>query len=132
LNTKDLLMKVAAYAGWNTSSNTLGTCIPQGIVYWLVGETPSHLSFLASRYVEDAGYCSIVRKHVGETALVKLGYNYFSVEEQRGIVAEIVKEELIQYVNKFLPTIKDFVVVEDIYMPWRRMFEVGLKISYKK
>ena len=35
LNSQGLLMQVAGYAGWNTSSNTLGTAIAQGVHFWL-------------------------------------------------------------------------------------------------
>ncbi|MDF2698681.1 MAG: hypothetical protein K0Q49_237 [Haloplasmataceae bacterium] len=131
LEQKGLTMKVASYAGWNTSSNTLGTCIPQGIVYWMNGNTPSHKSFLAARYVEDAGYCSFVRKYVSDHYLDQFNFNYFYVKDQRGVISNIVKEELFKFLETYIPSIAKNVVINDIYMPWRRMFEVGLDITYK-
>ncbi len=131
LENKSLLMKVASYAGWNTSSNTLGTTIPHGILYWLRGSKPNLKSFLAARYIEDIGYCSIVRSKVQNEHLEKYNYNYFYVEDQRGIVSEIVKDELLNVIKTHFPSIQDKVTIKDIYMPWRRMFEVGLTVEYK-
>jgi|SRR5690554_1026642 len=131
LEKSGLLMEVAAYAGWNTSSNTIGTAIPHGISTWLNGKTTQLQSFLALRYIEDVGYCSIVRSDVGNNKLDEYNYNYFYVEEQRGIVSKIVKEALENFVKTYLPSIKNKVKITDIYMPWRRMFEVGLTVEYK-
>ena len=58
-------MKVDGYAGWNTSANTLGTAIAEGGDSYLNKVTEEHQRFL-ERYVEDAGYCSVVRKSVTE------------------------------------------------------------------
>lgn len=134
IEQKGLMMKLAGYAGWNTSSNTLGTCIPQGFVYLIYGNTSSHQSFLAHRYVEDAGYCAIVRKHVSNAILPNLerNYNYFFVEEQRGIVSQIVVKELHQFIDQYIPSLSGKVKFHDVYMPWRRMFEVGIDVTYQE
>lgn len=130
LEEKQLTMKVAAYAGWNTSANSLGTCIPQGIVNWMYGNTNSHKSFLALRYIEDLGYCAVVRKYIADNILHKYNYNYFYVEHQRGVVSEKVKEQLLEFTKDRIPSIYNNVEIVDIYMPWRRMYEVGLNINY--
>lgn len=130
IEAKGLLMKVAAYAGWNTSSNSLGTCIPQGIIYTLLGEGPNHKSFLALRYIEDVGYCALIRRKVAERDLTEHGMNYFDVKEERGMIASIVKQELIEFMKKFLPSLAPNVEMDDVYMPWRRMYEVGIQLRY--
>ncbi|MGI6781315.1 MAG: DUF4127 family protein [Acholeplasmataceae bacterium] len=131
LDQENLLMEVASYAGWNTSSNTIGTAIPHGIVSWLFPDNNMD-SFLASRYIEDVGYCSVVRQDVINNKLKDYGFNYFYVKDQRGIVSEIVKEELIKFINRELPSLKNKVLINDLYMPWRRMFEIGINITYKR
>jgi len=131
LKHKNLLFKLAGYAGWNTSSNSLGTCIAQGIIYRLFGKTSEHLDFLALRYVEDAGYCSAVRKHVTNEILPEYGYNYFAIDGQRGVIAEIVRTELDQFIKTNIETEDNRIEIIDLYMPWRRMFEVGLKVKYR-
>lgn len=130
LDKENLLMEVASYAGWNTSSNTLGTAIPHGIASWLF---PNHNfdSFLASRYVEDVGYCSVVRHDVIYNKLKDYGFDYFYVKDQRGVISTIVKDELMKFVNKELSNLKDKVIINDLYMPWRRMFEIGINVTYK-
>ncbi|WP_237690949.1 DUF4127 family protein [Paenibacillus caui] len=132
LRQKKLLFRLAGYAGWNTSSNTLGTCIAQGMIYHIYGETEQHLNFLSLRYTEDAGYCSYVRQYIKEHKLPMLGMDYFRVDGQRGKAAEAVKEELERFVETHINDETYRVVIEDVYMPWSRMFEVGLRTKLQK
>ena len=81
LNNNHLLMKVDGYAGWNTSANTLGTAIAEGVDSYLNKVTEEHQRFLAERYVEDAGYCSVVRKSVTEKLPESM--NYFDVGNEK-------------------------------------------------
>lgn len=130
LEDEDLLMNVASYAGWNTSSNSIGTAIPHGISYWLNGDSKRLKSFLASRYIEDCGYCSLVRGNVVSNDLPNLGYDYFNTGHERGKVSSIVKKKLNIFINEKLPSLDGKVIFKDVYMPWKRMFEVGLEIEY--
>ena len=130
MQQKDLLLKVASYAGWNTSSNTLGTCIPHAIMNYLYGNTKAHRDFLVSRYIEDFAYQTCVRAKVLGT-LESRGMNYFSVDGKRGVVAQEVKAVIEAFIEEYLKTIKDHYVINDCYMPWSRMFEVGIIASYK-
>ena len=130
LNRKGLLLKLAGYAGWNTSSNTIGTAIAQGVRYLYCGDDLNHKEFLILRYIEDVGYCAWVRKKVTDFRLPKLDMNYFDVKEKKGIVSDIVKEELILFTYNALDSIKGHIHIEDVYMPWKRMFEVGLNVKY--
>lgn len=127
---KGLIMKLAAYAGWNTSSNSLGTCIPHGFRYLIYGNDTVHKDFLVHRYIEDLGYCSVVRRYITENYLQDLGFNYFYVKEQRGIVSELAKSELEKFIKDYLPSLVGKVKFNDVYMPWRRMFEIGLDVQY--
>jgi hypothetical protein len=127
---KNLLFKLAGYAGWNTSSNTLGTCIPQGIVYNHYGMTQSHLDFLASRYVEDYGYMSYVRNIMNQR-LKNMGLNYFNVKEKHEQVAQMIRKDLVQFLSDQMPSVKDHIWITKVWMPWRRMFEVGVEVTYK-
>ncbi|WP_162140155.1 DUF4127 family protein [Haploplasma axanthum] len=129
LKQKNLLYKVSAYAGWNTSSNTLGTAIPQGIFSWLYPNRKEIIEFLALRYVEDIGYCSIVRSRIAKT-LVKPNH-YFLLDGKQGLVVQQIKKELEMFIkdNLVLKNIKP--EIKKIYSPWNRMFETGLEVKIK-
>lgn len=129
LRDKKLLFELAGYAGWNTSSNTLGTCIAQGMIYAVYGDTSQHRDFLSLRYVEDGGYCAFVRRDVTDRVLPEMGLGYFAVDGRRGRVAERVRAELNRFIETRLHDDEDEyeIVIDDCYMPWSRMFEVGLK-----
>ncbi|WP_162163991.1 DUF4127 family protein [Acholeplasma hippikon] len=126
LRQKGLLMKISAYAGWNTSSNTLGTCIPQGMFDFLFPNRKENLDFLGLRYVEDFGYCSVVRSKVSKT-LVEPN-NYFLIDGKHGLVVEQIKNELNAFIEKELNGEYIFTIT-DIYSPWNRMFETGLLVK---
>lgn len=131
LDRKGLLFKLAGYAGWNTSSNTIGTAVAQGVRYLYHGDDKGHRDFLVQRYLEDVGYCSFVRKNITDNVLPEMGMNYFDVKEQRGAVSELVKEELNQFAKEKLSSISEHIVLKDVYMPWRRMFEAGIEAEYR-
>jgi hypothetical protein len=126
-----LTLELAAYAGWNTSSNSLGTAIAQGFNFLYNGKTKSHLEFLIKRYVEDLGYCSYARQKVRDS-LGQYGMNYFDVKEERGIASENVEKELKYFIDNKLFDIKDKFILSDVSMPWKRMFEVSFKIKVKE
>lgn len=128
LRNKKLLFKLAGYAGWNTSSNTLGTCIAQGMISSIYGCNQKNKDFLALRFAEDAGYCSSVRKEVAENYAAKMGFNWFQVDGQRGEISNIVRKLLIEFNDENINYDGYKVQILDTYMPWRRMFEIGLEV----
>lgn len=132
LRQKGLLWKLAGYAGWNTSSNTLGTCIPMGMLFAIYGETPAHHDFLALRYLEDIGFMAQVRRDVTVESLPSLGLGPFALDGPRGKAAALVREGLQRFADEKLAPQNPSgapVTVADCWMPWNRMFEVGLLVN---
>jgi len=132
LDQSGLLDKLHGYAGWNTSANTMGTTIAEGVHALLEGVTERHRDFMALRYVEDMGYCGRVRGKVVDEHLPSYGLDYFDAREQRGLVSGIVKEELESFVCEHMPSIASRIDITDVWMPWARMFEVGLDVKWKQ
>lgn len=131
LNKNHLLLEVDGYAGWNTSANTIGTAIALGIDSYLFGTTKEHQMFLMQRYIEDVGYCSVVRQKV-TSKLKDYGYNYFYVKEQKGEIAALVEKELELFCKKELSSIADQIKSISVSMPWKRMFELALTLQLYK
>lgn len=130
LDQKDLLHKIASYASWNIPCNTVGTTVAFGVSHFHFGNTKEHKSFLMHRYLEDVAYCSHTRYFIRENVVLNYGYNIYFVGEQRGLIAEKVKAEIIKFINENLPTIKNNFIIHDCYMPWVRTYEVGLEVEY--
>lgn len=131
LNKKDMLLKLIAYAGWNTSANSMGTVIAQAVHYLYYGKCRAHYDFLVERYLEDVGYCSVIRGSTTVNELPSMGMSYFDVKEQRGVVARMVQDKLNRFKDEYLTAIAKDIEVTDVYMPWSRMFEVGISAKYK-
>ncbi|WP_208920677.1 DUF4127 family protein [Paenibacillus uliginis] len=129
LRQKGMLFDLAGYAGWNTSSNTLGTVIAQMMLFTRYGRTEGHLDFLALRYVEDCGYCASVRKLLSQGQVQEMGYSYFEIDGRRGQIASLVREKLEQFIHEHVDTENTRVKIIDVYMPWNRMFEVGVTVK---
>lgn len=127
MRQKGVLMKVSAYAGWNTSSNTLGTCIPQGMLDYLYPNRQENLNFLGLRYIEDMGYCSVIRKQVSEHLVMP--NHYFLLDGKRGNVVNQIKDGLDKFIKEQLHIEGFSFVIKDIYSPWNRMFEIGLEVE---
>ena len=132
LRDEGLLLKLHAYAGWNTSSNTLGTCICQAVLALIGKDEGGRISFLLHRYYEDMGYMGFVKGDVTEHFLPPLGLDYFHADGKCGKVAARVREGLIAYMGAEFPELSALVEDVHIEMPWRRMFEADVKLSVKK
>lgn len=129
LNKNGLLDKIAGYAGWNTSANTIGTAIAQGVDFYYYGNTKGHRNFLMSRYIEDAGYCSRVRLHVGK-GLAERGISYFDLKEHQSEIGLQVKQDMEQFIQDCMSSVASAIHLKRIWFPWNRMFEIGLEVEY--
>lgn len=130
LRQKGMLFDLAGYAAWNTSSNSLGTVISQAMIYLNYGATREHLDFLALRYAEDVCYCSVVRGELSNGPVQEMGFGKYLLDGSRGTVAALVKEKLQQELAARIDSPAGSVDITDCYMPWNRMFEVGLSVRY--
>lgn len=120
------ITELPSYAGWNTSSNTLGTAICQAIFVWLFGQSENSKLFVAERYAEDVAYCGYVRRYVSDNVLPQMGLNYFDAGAIDGAVAQRVWQEIDRYLSVHLPQVAAKYRVSSCRMPWKRMFEVDL------
>lgn len=132
LRDEGLLLKLHAYAGWNTSSNTMGTTVCMAVLYLFGRDEEGRKSFLLHRYYEDCGYMNYVRGYVTDNILPGMGLNYFRADGKDGKVAATVREELIKYMKENFPCLAECVEEVHIEQPWRRMFETEVKLKLKK
>lgn len=113
------LLDLWGYAGWNTSSNTLGTVICQGVLRFLYGDTKTHRGFTARRIIDDVVYSAVVRPEI------KAAY--------QGREADADREEMARAINvatqRMFPTIAEKYTVEECALPWDRLFEIGIRIK---
>ena len=131
INNEVGILELSAYAGWNTSSNTLGTVICQAVFVYLFGDSEDQKRFLAERVYEDVGYCGYVRAYVTNNLLADLGYDYFNAGETDGEVAKIVRRELNSFIEKYFTNLSHRFEIDVCRMPWKRMFEVDLSLKEK-
>ncbi len=132
INDEMDILELSAYAGWNTSSNTLGTVICQAVFVFLFGNSKDQKRFLAERIYEDVGYCGYVRAYVTNNLLEAMGFNYFNAGSTDGEVASIVRRELDSFINKYFPNISTRYEIDVCRMPWRRMFEVDVSLKERE
>ena len=72
----------------------------------------------------------VVKHFVNDVKEKALGQKVVSSLTASQMVVKIVKEELVLFAGEALDSIIEHISVEEVYMPWRRMFEVGLNVKY--
>ncbi|HHW58273.1 MAG TPA: DUF4127 family protein [Clostridia bacterium] len=128
-----LLKKLLSYGGWNTSSNTLGTVIAHSMIvsFYINRNTLTEEQkeksnmFLFLRYLEDWGYQYSVRTKVTQQ-LDKYEVSYYNLADKEEAISEVVKTELEKFKKENLG---EFNYNIEVYMPWNRMFEVGIRLK---
>ena len=118
---RGLAYKVAAYGGWNTSGNTLGFALGQGM------ESPYYegnavKDLLTVRYLDDWAYQANTRMDVYTNVIWPnhMPNSGFTPEQKR--IAEAAIKESITRVAE--PVLGNVVREYDFKLPWSRMFEV--------
>lgn len=126
INKQVSLFDIYAYAGWNTSSNAMGTCLAQGMIRILFGNNDSQKYFTAERVIEDICYCGAVRWDVWHGYAPEHGYSLENAGCPNGIVAKEIKRKLTSYLNENFKEIANNFRINKCQLPWSRLFEVDL------
>ena len=132
LKAKQMIFDIAAYGGWNTASNAIGGAIAQGMAYIHDGKTQQLMDFLMLRYVEDIVWDGYVRQSIKNEILPKYSeFNYYDVKEVNGEFSKIAKKEMLSFIEKNMPELANLIKINDVKMPWKRMYEIDIDITYK-
>lgn len=118
---RGLAYKVAAYGGWNTSGNTLGFALAQGMESpYYEGNAAKDL--LTARYLDDWAYQANTRMDVYKNVIwPKHMPNSGFTPEQQKIAEAAIKESITKVAE---PVLGSVVNEYDFKLPWSRMFEV--------
>lgn len=130
LKNEGLLFKIDSYAGWNTSSNSIGTAICQGFMSYLFGNGMVNKKFLALRYVEDTGYCALVRGNIGREFPYAESNMYMKQVKQQ--VIGRINKELNDFVKQYLYDNNYGIIINKLELPWDRLFEIKLDLDIYK
>lgn len=137
LKKTNLIDRIEAYAGWNTSGNTIGTALAHGVIesfYQKRGKDKQRRlksrEFYYSRLVEDWGYQTIVRPLVTERDVPRLGGTYFNITGAQDEIEAIICDQLNQFIEMCLnPIGEGRLQLQQVHMPWNRMFEIGFQLN---
>ncbi|QUI22963.1 DUF4127 family protein [Vallitalea pronyensis] len=133
LQERALLFTVHGYAGWNTSSNTLGTAISMLVMHHFYGHNPQHLRHknmnLAHRYVEDYLYQAKTRDEIIHHKLDQYHCTYFRVDGPQGQVAGDVGHRLEEEIELLFADTPYNIYLRQCLLPWERMFEVQVDLT---
>lgn len=133
LAQRGLLSDLAAYAGWNTASNSIGTALASGLVYNRNIKTASldssgHLKSLLIRMIEDWGYQGRVRRQI----LDHYGFAHSGLSLPSSL-SQLVQFDLNQRLNLFLGSdlSSNFgnLRIYNLHLPWGRLFEIGFDVG---
>jgi hypothetical protein len=121
-----------AYAGWNTSGNTLGTAIALGFLgSKMVNSKSLNLQYkklLFARFIEDWVYMIEGREQVRKD-LQRRNLKDFAGTELESEYESQMKtlfNSRAGIINRFLGT--NF-AVERVFFPWHRTFEIGFEVT---
>lgn len=142
--------QLAAYAGWNTAANTIGTTVAHAAMRLLglnhgegdqLAREAAHQTFLFHRVLEDWGYQSVIRTHV-EAKLDEEGqHDKYRLNDGVGEVLEHVARHVNRLGEETFekwfahrgsspnPRVRpEGWELKSISLPWGRTFEIGLEL----
>lgn len=133
LNKKDLLFKISSYAGWNTSSNTLGTAIANLISYYYSQDEVRKNFSLYYRYVDDYIYMANVRSKLNEQIVNEHldGVTKFNLGNQKEKYTKICEEKIMEESNNFSKEFASHINNVKIDFIRNRTFEIRILLDLK-
>ncbi|MCQ2373200.1 MAG: DUF4127 family protein [Phascolarctobacterium sp.] len=124
LFNKKIAYELAAYGGWNTSGNTLGFALAQGLLTPKMNEKDKQY-LLEQRYLDDWAYQANARMKVYQKVIWPQYWpNSGLKDEQLKGATKAVREEILATAKPLMgEKIKNY----KITLPWNRMFEVQVE-----
>ncbi len=115
---------VAAYAGWNTCGNTVGTALAAGVLHWRYRDEERRLANLVYRITDDWIYQSVVRRELSESTVQQSTFapNARTAADAQARIAAVWTAA---FGAGTLPTDPG---LSGLRFPWNRLFEVDLDI----
>jgi len=138
------ITQLAAYGGWNTAGNTLGTVLAQAVLRVVAlkqgatsAQQAAHLGFLFARFLDDYGFQAVERTRSMVEDLPGLGLLptvQRLPEEAAEKIEACVSARLLRQADAFeklfiAAGMARSVKVAEIYLPWKRLFEVGFRVD---
>lgn len=139
------VVNLAAYGGWNTAGNTLGTVLAEASIRTLaLGSGPTneqqaaHFAFLFLRFLDDYFYQARERTRCLVEDLPALGLSptegHLTDIGQAAAVEARVRDRLTRAAadlrHLFLRSgLLCEVHVDNVHLPWQRLFEVGFDVD---
>lgn len=126
----DLLGRLEAFGGWNTAGNTLGSVVAiaaAAVVGRASGTFDARAARVAllTRLLDDFAYQAVVRTDSGPSLFPDM---YPMTDDALVSNAErVIRAELTALLESMLPA--DDVRIEELTLPWRRSFEIGLVLG---
>jgi hypothetical protein len=124
-----------AYAGWNTSGNTLGTAIAMGFLRYQMNNTKNareqYKKLLWARFVEDWAYMVEGREELKRDMKQRniTGFSEARLESEYESLIKTLLNSKVSEINVFLHT---NYYVDRVFFPWHRHFEIGFEMSKKR
>jgi hypothetical protein len=126
------ITRLAAYGGWNTAGNTIGTALAQGCVARLAYTPEQQVAqqrFLLHRFLEDWGYQRVVRTETRQWLLNTVGH----AEPDEATMATTIAH-IEAGLNRCLNQLQGFankyhLVPGSLRLPWNRLFEIDFDIG---
>jgi hypothetical protein len=135
---------LAAYGGWNTAGNTLGTVLAQAVIRAVALRAPisrdqqaAHLEFLFLRFLDDDLYQARERTRCLVEDLPDLGIAP-TMERLPDDRAAAVESAVRDHLSRAAAGLRDVFIssglvrdvrVSHIHLPWQRLFEVGFDVE---
>lgn len=127
---------IVAYAGWNTCSNSLGSCLAQAVVAYhlransVAGSDRVYRPAFFTRILDDWGYQSIVRPKISEWVRERGGHpsNVSTHEaEAEARTLDALRTEAVSTLEAAFPY--QPIALHRVSFPWHRLFEVRISLE---
>jgi hypothetical protein len=139
------IVRLAAYGGWNTAGNTLGTVLAQAAIYtttkkngFTAEQQKAQLEFLFLRFLDDYCYQALVRSLCMREDLPVCGLLPTEerlpdgeISQEIGIKVAVRLEEQAQGLEKTFKSsgLVKGVTISNVHLPWQRLFEIGVEVK---